>query len=565
MINHHAKMGNPKGSSDFCFAGSSKTGWLQFLAIIICATAGALSVAMGPDNNWDLRYYHLYAPWAYLHGRYLYDIAPAQSQGFFNPTADLLFYAQISSRLNEAPRIIAFIMGAVHGLNAVLILTIAVHVIRPRRQWERTLLRAVAFLVGASGAGFISLLGTTTNDPIASIFVLASLLRLLKIEEGMGSSAAWSRFAWPGALAGAGFGLKFTAAIFLPGLTLVALIVASRNKTAIGLLAFTLVLVLAFLAVAGHHLLTLWLDFGSPVFPWLNNIFHSSYYEPVPLRDTRFVARDFGQLLTYPFYWTTTNIYLVSELAFRDWRGAIAYIAGVAGVLVRAAAAVQKRSGPAIAQTPGLGLVLIFVAVSYLSWAVAFGIYRYAVVLELLTGIVAVGALMWVLEDCMLRISTSVLMLAVAAMTTIYPDWGRGEHPSEGIRPAQFGDKYIDVRVPSLPTNSLVLIATSDPVAYFIPFAEPTARYLGIENNLLSFSQDNKLAAEVKRLMQTPGPPKFILNVGAFDGEKLTRLLAQYELRLDASPCLSIRSNLEEHVLSLCPVAAGEPNTGRAR
>ena len=176
MINHHAKMGNPKGSSDFCFAGSSKTGWLQFLAIIICATAGALSVAMGPDNNWDLRYYHLYAPWAYLHGRYLYDIAPAQSQGFFNPTADLLFYAQISSRLNEAPRIIAFIMGAVHGLNAVLILTIAVHVIRPRRQWERTLLGAVAFLVGASGAGSISLLGTTTNDPVASIFVLAARL-----------------------------------------------------------------------------------------------------------------------------------------------------------------------------------------------------------------------------------------------------------------------------------------------------------------------------------------------------------------------------------------------------
>src|SRR5262249_32291217 len=82
------------------------------LTLLICGGAGVLSVAMGPDNNWDLRYYHLYAPWAYLHGRYLYDVAPAQYQGFFNPTADLLFYVLISSILNESPRIIAFIIGA---------------------------------------------------------------------------------------------------------------------------------------------------------------------------------------------------------------------------------------------------------------------------------------------------------------------------------------------------------------------------------------------------------------------------------------------------------------------
>jgi hypothetical protein len=43
---------------------------------------------LGPDNYWDLRYYHLYAPWAYLHDRYLYDIGPAQEQSFFHGTSD---------------------------------------------------------------------------------------------------------------------------------------------------------------------------------------------------------------------------------------------------------------------------------------------------------------------------------------------------------------------------------------------------------------------------------------------------------------------------------------------
>jgi len=56
-----------------------------------------------PDNYWDLRYYHLYAPWAYLHDRYLYDVGPAQEQGFLNPIADLLFYGLISFATERNP------------------------------------------------------------------------------------------------------------------------------------------------------------------------------------------------------------------------------------------------------------------------------------------------------------------------------------------------------------------------------------------------------------------------------------------------------------------------------
>lgn len=565
MINRLTHIGAQKGSSSF--GPNVATYEARFLAVIICAAAGAWSIAMGPDNNWDLRYYHLYAPWAYLHGRYLYDIAPAQSQGFFNPTADFLFYALISSRLNEAPRIIAFIMGAVHGLNAVLILAIAIHVIRSRWQLESTLLRAVAFLIGVSGAGFISLLGTTTNDLINSIFVLASLLALLKVADRRDARSAWSGFAWSGALAGIGLGLKFTAAIYVPGLALVALLVAVRHKTAMGLLAFTAAGLIGFLAVAGHNLLVLWMDFGNPVFPLFNNIFQSPYYEPHALRDSRFAARDLGQLLAYPFYWTKPNIYLVSELTLRDWRAALAYVAAGAGMVACAARAfrTEEPRSHSTAQTNGLGLSLVFVAASYLLWAAGFGIYRYAVVLELLTGVIAVGGLIWVFEDHRHRIVASVLVLMAATTTTIYPDWGHGAHPSDGVRPAQFADKYIDVRVPPLPTNSLVLIATWDPVAYFIPFAEPTARYLGIENNLLSISQHNKLVTEIKTLMQRPGPSKFILSSGAFDGEKLGRVLAHYQLRLDESPCRRIHSNIEEHVLSLCQIAADEPNKGRVQ
>ena len=80
-----------------------------------------------------------------------------------------------------------------------------------------------------------------------------------------------------------------------------------------------------------------------------------------------------------------------------------------------------------------------------------------------------------------MRLGSALLMLMTVLATTVYPGWGHGTHPSQGIRPAPFGSKYIDIDVPKLPASSIVLIATMQPAAYFIPFAEPTARYIGLK------------------------------------------------------------------------------------
>src|SRR5438034_6319777 len=234
MFGEQAAFVGSKGQSSFA-ANALLAAWpFRVPALLICG-AGFLSVILGPDNNWDLRYYHLYAPWAYLHHRYLYDVGPAQYQGCFNPTADFLFYALTSSRLNGFPRIVAFIMGVVHGINAALIFTIAAHVLRPLRRVEGLILTAVAVLVGVSGAGFVSLLGVTTNDLVDSIFVLASLLGVLKVAERAGEPADW---AWPGLWLGIAFGLKYTAVVFIPGLALIAFIAAARQRSARGLMVF---------------------------------------------------------------------------------------------------------------------------------------------------------------------------------------------------------------------------------------------------------------------------------------------------------------------------------------
>jgi glycosyl transferase family 87 len=554
MIDQHQAIAASKGPGPFDAGASFKTWHFYLLLLLICAGFGVLSVALGPDNYWDLRYYHLYAPWAYLHDRYLYDIGPAQEQGFLNPTADFIFYGLISSPLNETPRIVAFVMGAVHGINAALTFAIACHVLRPLRSPERMALTAAAWLMGVSGSGFVSLLGTTSNDLTSSLFVLGSVLGILWVadpegERGEGGRSTWLGFAGAGLWGGIGIGLKYTSAVYIPGLGVIALLAAVRRRTLGGAIACGVGALAGFLAVAGHHMIVLWNDFGNPTFPYLNQIFHSPYWETEAVRDVRFLPHDLLHLFFYPFYWTTTDTYIVAEPAFRDWRAAIAEVAMAAGTLALAVRCVRNgcRRDGVLAQTPGLDLVFIFVIVSYFAWVLGFAYYRYAVPIEMLTGVVTMGALIWLFDDRRLRVIAAIVLLAISAATTVYLDWGRGH----------FGDRYVDVRVPPLPKNSIVLIATWEPVAFFIPYAEPTAQFVGIENNYLELSQDNKLASEVKRIMRTPGRSKFVLSVDAFNPDKLNGLLGQFGLRLGAQPCQPIRTNLEGHALSLCPVADG--------
>jgi hypothetical protein len=547
MIDQQAAIGPPIGRTSFASDAQFTTRHVLVGALLVCAGAGLLSVIFGPDNYWDLRYYHLYAPWAYLHGRYLYDIGPAQEQSFLNPVADFLFYGLIASPLNETPRVVAFIMGAVHGINAAILLAITCHVIRPHEPHERWALRAVAWLMGASGAGFIPLLGTATNDLTSSLFVLGSLYGVLRVADPTVQRETTRGLAMAGLLGGIGIALKYTSAVYVPGLAVVALLAGVQRKTAVGVLAYGAAAGLGFFALAGHHLFTLWQDFGNPFFPYLNQIFQSPYYDNIAIRDDTYLTHNFRQLITFPFYWTKTGTYVVTEPALRDWRAAIAYVAVAAGWLALAWSYLRRkrRWDDPFAQTRGLGLVLAFAAVSYFTWALGFAYYRYAVPLEMLTGVVTVGALFWLFEDRRLRVVVAIVVVTVAAATTVYPDWGH--------RP--YGDRYIDVRVPPLPVDSIVLIATWDPVAYFIPYAQPRAQYVGIENNYLELSQNNILASEVKRLMRTPGRPKFVLSIDEFDAGKLNKLLGRFGLKLGAPACQPIWSNLEGHDLSLCQVA----------
>ena len=76
----------------------------------------------GQDANWDLRNYHFYNAWAFLHGRLGWDLAPAQMQTFLNPLLDLPFYWMVAADWH--PRLIAFVLAVPAGVGAFFLFKI---------------------------------------------------------------------------------------------------------------------------------------------------------------------------------------------------------------------------------------------------------------------------------------------------------------------------------------------------------------------------------------------------------------------------------------------------------
>src|SRR5918994_883963 len=51
-----------------------------------------LNLVLGQDANWDLRNYHWYNAYSFLTGRFGFDVVPAQTPSFYNPTLDIPFF-----------------------------------------------------------------------------------------------------------------------------------------------------------------------------------------------------------------------------------------------------------------------------------------------------------------------------------------------------------------------------------------------------------------------------------------------------------------------------------------
>jgi hypothetical protein len=513
-----------------------QTGVLVPMAIALGSLlAGAIYTwFVGEDVNWDWLNYHEYNVWAVINDRYGIDALPPGFQTYFNPT--VYFPVYYLRHLLPLPYGL-MIMGAVHGLNLLLIYFLVRVLLR-----ETATASAIgaAILVAAVGPMTLSEVGTSFSDILTALPILAGCILILSAEGRQGS------YVLAGLLIGAAVGLKLTNVVYALGAA-AAVLAASRPLKA------TLCLgvggAVGALATGGAWGLMLWREMGNPIFPLFNAVFQSPELVPMNIMDWQFLPRGLLDALAYPFYWLVGDN-RSSEYPFRDARFAVATVLLVLGIgrgLITRTDIFTRRDTQ----------FLLFFAVSYAAWLTVFSIQRYAIVLELLCA----PLIVLLIARCMagtpgsaaLRASSvraNALMLTVALSVALWSqpgDWFR--------RP--WSNPYNPSISKSLQQPAIYLLVDK-PLAYIAPRLPPESRFYQIADIALPIMPDGEFDRRIRTALKNPLPG------GTWElhtrGKPIREpLLERFGLRVDASrPCVEIEGAWLGTAIEACPVVARE-------
>lgn len=481
---------------------------------------GLLSVLLGQDDNWDMRNYHLYNPFAVLHGRIGFDIAPGHWQSYFNPTLDFLYYGLVTYLPGP---LAGFVMGALHGLNLMLVLAIAAQVLQrlsPAERYSAPLLLAVC---GVCGTGFLAQLGSSMGDNMTALLVLSPVLILLRGWDGLsGPRRGTAVVLAAGLLMGLGAGLKLTNATFATGLCLALLTVPAPWPARLRLAFLFGVAVLAGIAItAGWWFATMWQAFGNPLFPQFNNIFKSPLALAFGVIDDVHVPKTIGEALAWPFVFTL-HFERVSELKLRQLIWPVVYLLGIALV----ARLLWRRDGAALPRERERFL-LVFFLVSYLAWMKLFGIYRYLIPIELLAPLVA-----WVLLHALLTAPVARRaggwILAICLLVVFpFSTWGHSDWAWRSFR--------ADVPAFAQPDQTVLVAPIADPpLGWLVELFPREIRVVTVDG----FPETPAWVARILQAIDERRGPHYALLSGAVDDSR--RRLA---IRLSLAGRLGLMDN----------------------
>lgn len=483
---------------------------------------------LGVDRNWDLRNYHLYNPHAWLSGRYAVDVAPAQLQSWHNPMLDVPLYLLVRAGA-PTPLVALWLALPLIGALACLLLL------------YRRLAGATAGIAGAvavavlavTGAGAVIANGASFNDAYVALAMLAALCLVTGERPGPG---AW---VLAGLIAGAMAGLKLTAAVYCIGLAAAALAAPGWRAAPVRLLALAVGGLVGFALTFGAWGWTQWQAHANPVFPYFNQVFQSPDALPLPWADTRFRPEGLGQALAIPFQLLKKSR-AFSEIGLRDPRLLLGFIALV--WLAWRQRAVPASVGDGIAGAPRatLRIVAAFFVASFLLWALQYGIYRYVLPLEMLACALLVAAVATV------RTRRPVAWLVVACLLVLVgtrqPRWERGP----------FAPPYFQVDLPTLPSGSMVVLSSREPLAYAALALPADVPVLSIYNNMLDPHTCSGLQAQAEARVRAHRGPLWLLRTEQAADDAGQRIAQEaYGLTVNGE-CQAVATSFGP--LRLCPL-----------
>lgn len=472
---------------------------------------GLISLTKGQPIGFDIYNYHYYSGYAFWAHRLGHDIAPAGIQTYFNPLFDAFNYFLYQ---HMDPRAVAIILGALCGLNGYFLYKISALFFK-----DAPFLVVLSLALGVTGATALGQVGNPMNDSQSAILVLGGIYLLLK-----------NRPVFSFLILGMAMGLKMTNALYLPAAFLAWLFCFGVRERAVVRTALFSVFcaVFGFLLIDGYFAYHLFRLFGNPMFPYYNNLFHSPYFEETTLRDARFGVHVWYQIFTYPFVLMKNTKWVFSEPGCRDWR---------LGVFFMLSAIALLRRRP---QSDVFRFSALFLLFSYILWAYEFGIFRYAIPLQLLSGPLIINLLSQLISKKKGLYFWGFVLTCLIIVTTVHPNFNYQK---------SFTQPYIAIDAPRLPAHSLVLM-TGAVESFVIPFFAPDIRFLGVNvSPLLNAKILNPLIA------QNTGPIFAIFNpVNDTLGHAISKE------RLHAHDCHPLPSNVSVYDIphmEICAVPKG--------
>jgi hypothetical protein len=538
-----------------------------FLLALFLAGSGFYSVHLGADRNWDLLNYHFYVAFAFLDGRLGFDIQPAQAQTYLNPLLDVPFF-ELIRHFNDHPRMVGFVQGAVNGINLFCVFVLAWRLLGRAADlpaWTRVVLTVTVLVIAATGADARGLPGTTTDDIQVGALVLCSIVFAVRAAERADGGGRVLPFALAaGLLAGLAFGLKPTTGPF--GLGLIVLLLTLRHPWRREAVSFFLLpAAVGCLVAVGWHATTMYRMFANPVFPMLNAVFHSPYFDNHGngvLRGTIVgsMLLDSGTrplsfllsspALQLPFLMVRHRI--TQGISFRDLRLAIAIVLALLVVVLWLKERWQGRESATRRSLMGLSLFLL---VGTYSSLIVFGAYRYLGVVEYVSSVVIVLAL-GELAGPRLWAPLAVVIAAVCVVTTVPHAFPR----------AAWSERYLSVKGPALDPDTLVVIATEREAASFlVPFFDPRIRWIRTRSNLVPPNGSGLLVDQARTLAAGHAGPMLSLEIAEAPAASRDSILAELRLERTGAPCLPIETNLTALHYTLCPIRSpAAPQAGQA-
>jgi hypothetical protein len=295
-------------------------------------------------------------------------------------------------------------------------------------------------------------------------------------------------------------------------------------------------LLIGFLLTHGYWSWLLFERYGSPMYPFYNTIFHSAYFPDYNVGDDRYPAKSLFRGFLYAFRWAVGDFPQGEPIM--DARFAVVILLIAAGVLVglwRIRARLRDVHIPPDA-VPLLMLVPFFV-VTYVPWVFVFGVARYVVGLEFISGVLIVGLLTLLAGRARAHVAAVVAAAGLVLFTTSPLFWGR----------SPFGEDWFRVEIPperAVPNQLFVMIG-EDPTAYVIPYFPRDSRFVRVDSYLgrEALVPGTPVGDEIVAVIAAHEGP--IYTLGKVGPTLASARLADYGLTAVPGPCASIRSRLD--------------------